>query len=501
MVRSDCKRLDQILNKASNNHETSLDLNELEGSDYCGFSLHSGNPFPKECTDIDLNYDVPGFVRLPWSTANITDGCYRYKEIAQELENIAGNGVNSIGDVIDAIKKCAPWIKSYKPYNGLQSFMDHRSNSEQREVLDTITGIARLALRAKTVFTKPLPLLVTDRPGSVTLSQEQCACLLANAFFCTFEKDRENYNKINFSSLFNGTNPLSHVKLQFILNYFSLVLKKMPDGCVSFRRTVLSEDEVPKWEEDEALMPLVAASSDGTIEDASGCLQVDFASKFIGGGAVRTGAVQEEIRFLICPEMIVSSLLCERMGPREAIHIIGAQRYSSYAGYGRTLACLPYDGYGSEPRDQFRRVISNVVAMDARNFRQAGTLAQYTPQNINRELNKAYAAFMTTSDDPRPVASGNWGCGVFGGDKELKSLIQMLAAAKARRSMIYYTFNDEKFEAAMNKHYGMLIQNNATIGIIYRALMSYGKECERNLQLTVFQHVEAVVGCTTGRCP
>ncbi|EPB77286.1 hypothetical protein ANCCEY_03657 [Ancylostoma ceylanicum] len=137
---------------------------------------------------------------------------------------------------------------------------------------------------------------------------------------------------------------------------------------------------------------------------------------------------KEEIRFLICPEMIVSSLLCERMGPREAIHIIGAQRYSSYAGYGRTLACLPYDGYGSEPRDQFRRVISNVVAMDARNFRQAGTLAQYTPQNINRELNK------------------------------------MLAAAKARRSMIYYTFNDEKFEAAMNKHYGMLIQNNATIG-------------------------------------
>lgn len=40
----------------------------------------------------------------------------------------------------------------------------------------------------------------------------------------------------------------------------------------------------------------------GTIEDHGvGMLQADFANKVIGGGVLGRGAVQEEIRFLICP--------------------------------------------------------------------------------------------------------------------------------------------------------------------------------------------------------
>lgn len=43
----------------------------------------------------------------------------------------------------------------------------------------------------------------------------------------------------------------------------------------------------------------------------------------------------------------------------------------------------------------------------------------------------------------RPIATGNWGCGVFGGDPQLKSLLQWVAASKARcPKLIYYTFND-----------------------------------------------------------
>ena len=39
-------------------------------------------------------------------------------------------------------------------------------------------------------------------------------------------------------------------------------------------------------------------------------LQLDFANKYVGGGVLGNGCVQEEIRFLICPELIVSCLLC-----------------------------------------------------------------------------------------------------------------------------------------------------------------------------------------------
>ena len=47
----------------------------------------------------------------------------------------------------------------------------------------------------------------------------------------------------------------------------------------------------------------------------------DFANKYIGGGALHGGCVQEEILFLIFPELYVSMLFCEVMSPIEAIVI------------------------------------------------------------------------------------------------------------------------------------------------------------------------------------
>ncbi|VDM71396.1 unnamed protein product, partial [Strongylus vulgaris] len=162
--------------------------------------------------------------------------------------------------------------------------MDGLTMSEEREALDIMAGIAKLAVNAKFIITAPIPLLTANRPGSVTLSQEQCACLLAHAFYCTFRRERHTFNLVEelidylMFSIFHGANPLSHVKLRFILNYFSLVLKKMPTGCITFRREVVPYDRVPDWEADETPLPVVAVASGGSIEDSHGCLQVDFAN-------------------------------------------------------------------------------------------------------------------------------------------------------------------------------------------------------------------------------
>ncbi|KAL0178064.1 hypothetical protein M9458_026958, partial [Cirrhinus mrigala] len=50
----------------------------------------------------------------------------------------------------------------------------------------------------------PIPLLKSRMNQSLTMSQEQIACLLANAFFCTFPRrnsrksEYANYPEINF---------------------------------------------------------------------------------------------------------------------------------------------------------------------------------------------------------------------------------------------------------------------------------------------------------------
>ena len=65
------------------------------------------------------------------------------------------------------------------------------------------------------------------------------------------------------------------------------------------------------------------------------------------------------------------------------------------------------------------------------------------PPLLERELNKAYAGFADGGgggDDGgeggavgAPVITGNWGCGAFGGDVQLKAVLQLLAASHARR--------------------------------------------------------------------
>lgn len=59
-------------------------------------------------------------------------------------------------------------------------------------------------------------------------------------------------------------------------------------------------------------------------------IQVDFANSFIGGGVLGEGCVQEEIRFLICPELIVSRLFTEGLDDNECLVMTGAEQFSKY---------------------------------------------------------------------------------------------------------------------------------------------------------------------------
>ena len=58
--------------------------------------------------------------------------------------------------------------------------------------------------------------------------------------------------------------------------------------------------------------------------------QVDFANSLIGGGAISHGCVQEEILFMISPELILARLFSERMGDKECIIITGKTNKKKY---------------------------------------------------------------------------------------------------------------------------------------------------------------------------
>lgn len=80
-----------------------------------------------------------------------------------------------------------------------------------------------------------IPLLKQGQHKSISLRQEQIACLLANAFLCTYPKrnsvgsksEYSTFPTINFNGLFEADDKLQDVateKLKCIFNYFQRVV-------------------------------------------------------------------------------------------------------------------------------------------------------------------------------------------------------------------------------------------------------------------------------------
>ena len=106
------------------------------------------------------------------------------------------------------------------------------------------------------------------------------------------------------------------------------------------------------------------------------------------------GCVQEEIRFMICPELIASMLFTEQLDDLECLVISGHERFSNYIGYASSFR-FSGNHEDSTKMDtssfQGNKRRSYLVAIDALCFRNEEL--QYTERNITRELNKAFVGF------------------------------------------------------------------------------------------------------------
>ena len=176
---------------------------------------------------------------------------------------------------------------------------------------------------------------------------------------------------------------------------------------------------------------------------------------------------------MISPECLVSLLLFEEMEPSEAILITGAERFSTYSGYGNTFDYTgPY--IDPNPIDDEGRKCVNIVAMDAVVAGYDGN--EFSPQLKDRDINKAFAAFSATTsmdkaNEKTPVASGNWGCGAFRGNKELKTLIQWIAASMAGRPLHYHTFDSTQLGKEQGELFKLLNEKSVTVGQLYQRVM------------------------------
>ena len=163
-------------------------------------------------------------------------------------------------------------------------------------------------------------------------------------------------------------------KIKCIVHYFERICSQMPTGLVSFERKVLPLEDSPfcvtypkadLWSKSAVPLCHFEVHRSGLIEDQSKeALEVDFANRYIGGGALRRGCVQEEIRFMINPELIAGMLFLPSMADNEAIEVVGPERFSNYTGYASSFH-FAGDYVDKRDVDFMGRRKTKMIAIDA----------------------------------------------------------------------------------------------------------------------------------------
>ncbi|KAL3679148.1 hypothetical protein R1sor_022104 [Riccia sorocarpa] len=431
----------------------------------------------------------------------------------------------------------------------------------------TLPGIAKLAVQLPELLkahereskkvsggSSPLTLRVlsSQEPGMVLLQQDLIAALLACGFFCLYpgaprERKKDDIHPINFDFLFiavpHAKNQVQ--KLKCLMHYFEKVCSCMPQGTVSFERKILPKrrpspmkplatfPDEDYWKNSKRPLCPMKVVENGAIEGAGpDYLQADFANMYLGGGALHQGCVQEEIRFMINPELIAGMLFMSPMADNETIEMTGAQQYSQYKGYASSFMYAG-DFVDSTPTDSWGRRKTCITAIDA--LCGPGE-TQFEIRVMIRELNKAFCGFLPHSAlcgavelwksdngaeagqsevikllnklasednevgpsgsgdessqvDRRKastswcsmhqvqsgVATGNWGSGAFGGNLELKSLLQWMAASEAGRSeVLYYSFGDPRAKR-LQEVIEWVVEEGWSVSELWAVLIEYGK--------------------------
>ena len=251
------------------------------------------------------------------------------------LESIASGQISEPEPLVSAIEE----LGSLKPGSstGLLALL----TEEPPHLVDCIRAAAERAMEAQTLLLPNEPrLLLRENRHVVQLTQRQIASILALGFFSLLPAapglGLRNDGKLTFSGWFDGSG--QREKLLCLLHYFGKIQARFSapshqGRTVTFRRKQAADMPLTEWEErtEIPLQPVVIKNGpNDRIEHGAGPggLQVDFAHAAVGGAVLGGGQAQEEIRFVICPELCVCVLLCAQMGRLDAIEVCGVEQFS-----------------------------------------------------------------------------------------------------------------------------------------------------------------------------
>eukprot|EP00795_Rhopilema_esculentum_P013309 gene13309-4153_t len=428
-------------------------------------------------------------LQLPSSTSPpyLSEYWPAIKDILQTLLNDAS--ISNLEDTILQISKInqcerAEQIDDLSRLSRvLKQFRGHAENAE----MPVIKTICQKALEIEDLFQSgTIQLLQALKPSKLSFKRNEIHCLLAHMFFGTFRccsqntycKEEHTGGPFSFHSRMSFTNwysnksyPTTDIYLNAILNLFEDAGKLSDSDCsldyrVEFERKVFFSSEINLNYCDNPLVKVII-HSEGRIGDIEET-EVDFANAYVGGGP---GGTQEELMLGISPESLPISILnADPLRSNECIVITGAKKYAEYKGYGLDAIYL------GKNVQKWNWAARKIIAIDALWF-QKGTgenrFEQMREDLLRREVLKCFVGF---SSQTNGISTGHWGCGAFGGDKEIKAILQVIGASAANvKHLNFFSFGDKVFADDFGSMLQALYENDIKVKDLWKMVIEEGK--------------------------
>jgi poly(ADP-ribose) glycohydrolase len=323
----------------------------------------------------------------------------------------------------------------------------------QRFFDETWPKCVQLALEMPILFSSGSLVPLTQHTPNQQYSKRQIACLVIHQFLCTLERPSwmQADGSPDFHIWFGDEQPhpkAVHAYLYALFTYFDRIATDAPtsSSLISF---MLQSSTVPQIDSPspcftnltihELSTPRMIPSLLGLPSGAC----VISANKYIGFG--RTGT-QEEMHVGSTPEACPAVLITPPLEDREVMVVQGAESMIEMEGYGREAKLSIVLKKGAWDWRSRTMLFMDALELDLSDTGEGFSVPDLLPGNVDRELTKAYSAFSSglklSSTELATAAyvevvTGLWGCRAFGGNKEIKTVIQWCAASIAGVSLAF----------------------------------------------------------------
>ncbi|KAJ7708149.1 hypothetical protein B0H17DRAFT_1000195 [Mycena rosella] len=185
-------------------------------------------------------------------------------------------------------------------------------------------------------------------------------------------------------------------------------------------------------------------------------------------------ASQEEMHVGCSPQSLPAKLFTPPLRHDQVMVLCGCEALIELSGYGRTAALTSIVPTGKH--DWSGRTMLFMDALELESYNTSTSTPDLLPGNVDRELTKAYTAFSSYEDAPpyTSVVTGHWGCRAFGGNREIKSMIQWCAASMAGVELNFVCDKSDSFASDFRSFTSHALNSEWTVHAVVAVLRKMG---------------------------